>query len=114
MQTDSERFMHINEVTDDGQIMCALINGETGWLMYLRYAGDPGFSSRNPSYAGPPEAMQEYCLNNGQLDEYPLAWALPTSEIFRALDYFKIEKRPAPWIAWHNDSEDGTVLGPAV
>ena len=52
--------------------MVALINGEFGWLMYLRYDGDAGFSSRNPSYQGPSDAMIEYFLSNGQLDEYPV------------------------------------------
>lgn len=41
--------------------------------MYLRYNGDAGFSSRNPSYAGQPDANQEYYLSNGQREEYPLA-----------------------------------------
>src|SRR5262245_11661692 len=90
----------------DGQSMCALINGDSGWLMYLRYNGDAGFSSRNPSYSGPPDAKQEYYLSNGQRDEYPLAWAIPIEEVHRALDHFEREQRPPPWITWHNDSGD--------
>jgi hypothetical protein len=27
----------------DGQSLCALINGDWGWLMYLREEGDSGF-----------------------------------------------------------------------
>ena len=98
--------------TDDGQAMCALINGDRGWLLYLRGSGDPGFSSRNPAYDGPPDAMVEYYMNNGQWDEYPAAWALPIEEVARALEYFQQEKEPPPFITWHNDSGDGVVIGP--
>jgi hypothetical protein len=54
----------------DGQALCALINGDRGWLMYLREEGDSGFSSRNPDYDGPAEAQIEYRLSNGQHDLY--------------------------------------------
>ena len=97
--------------TDDGQSMCALINGDLGWLMYLREHGDAGFSSRNPRYDGPPDAMLDYFLSNGQCDEYPLAYALPIKEIRRALEYFKREQKAPPFITWHNDSGDGMVIG---
>jgi hypothetical protein len=98
--------------TSDGQAMCALINANLGWLMYLRENGDAGFSSRNPNFTGPNDALLEYRLSNGQMDEYPMAWALPIEEIRRALEYFDREKRPPPFVTWHNDSEDGTVIGP--
>lgn len=38
---------------DQGPALAMLINGERAWLMYLREAGDTGFSSRNPRYSGP-------------------------------------------------------------
>ena len=87
----------------DGQSLCALINGGVGWLMYLREPGDAGFSSRNPSYKGDPEARIEYLLTNGQLDSYPAAWALPVDELRKALDYFEREHRRPPFIEWHQD-----------
>jgi hypothetical protein len=87
----------------DGQSLCALINGDRGWLMYLRAEGDSGFSSRDPSYAGDPEAKIEYCLSNGQQDWYPASWSLPIADIRRALDYFVREHRQPPFIAWHAD-----------
>jgi len=90
---------------EDDNRMCALISGATGWLMYLPDDESSGFSSRNPEYAGPPDATQEYRLGNGQVDEYPFSWALPLSELQRALEYFVAESRPAPWICWHDDSE---------
>ena len=47
-----------------GPSLCALINGESAWLIYLRHSkGDPGFSTRNPNYAGPREAMIEFRLS---------------------------------------------------
>jgi hypothetical protein len=101
--------------TADGQSMVALVNGKTGWLMYLRHQdGDPGFSSRNPDYAGPRDAMQDYILSNGQGDEYPLAWTLPIEELQRVMEHFVLEEEPAPWIHWHNDSEDGVQIGAAA
>jgi hypothetical protein len=87
----------------DGQSLCALINGDRGWLMYLRAPGDPGFSSRNPEYAGDPDAKIEYRLGNGQQDWYPASWALPLVEVRRALDYFAREHRRPPLVVWHED-----------
>jgi hypothetical protein len=94
---------------DDGQVLYALINGNLGWLMYLRESGDAGFSSRNPNYDGPTDAVLDYRLSNGQVDEYPLSWALPAQEIQRALDYFRREQKPPMFITWHNDSGDGAA-----
>ena len=78
--------------------------------MYLREPGDAGFSSRNPDYAGPENATVEYQLSNGQRDEYPASWALSLDLVQRALAYFESRKEPPPFILWHNDSEDGTVI----
>jgi hypothetical protein len=90
-----------------GQSLCALINNDVGWLMYLREQGDAGFSSRNPDYNGPPDACIDYFLSNGQLDSYPAAWAYPVATVTRAIEYFQSEGRAPPFIAWHNDSGDG-------
>ncbi len=98
-------------VENNEQSMCALINGNLGWLMYLRKNGDAGFSSRASNYKGPPDALIEYNLENGQTDEYPASWALPAGEIQRALEYFMINGQPTPWIIWHNDSGDGVTIG---
>ena len=95
---------------DDGQSLCALINGDLAWIMYLREPGDAGFSSRNPGYSGPKDAMIEYYLDNGQCDEYPAAWALPIEVVLEAMDFFRRERRPPPFINWHNESGDGKRL----
>ncbi len=72
--------------------------------MYLRYPGDAGFSSRNPDYAGSPDTMIDYMLSNGQMDRYPASWALPLPLIERAIDYFRSEGRPPPFVVWNDDS----------
>jgi len=81
--------------------LCALIHARSAWLMYLRCEGDSGFSTRNPEYRGSPEAVIEYRLANGQRDEYPAAWDISTAEAVRALEYFLIEEKMAPWLEWH-------------
>lgn len=86
-----------------GATICALINGDKGWLMYLRYHGDAGFSSRNPNYSGDENATLEFELSNGQLDEYPLSWVLPIDEVNQALTYFAKYKKPPKFIKWHSD-----------
>ncbi len=87
----------------DGQSLCALINGERGWLMYLREEGDSGYSSRNPDYDGPAEATIEYELTNGQHDWYPASWAVPIADVRQALEFFRREHRQPPFIVWHED-----------
>ena len=49
--------------------VCALVNGEQAWMMRIRHEDDPGFSSRDPGYGGPPEATLRYTLANGQVDD---------------------------------------------
>lgn len=94
-----ERYLE----SPDGQSLSAFINGDRGWLMYLRESGDSGFSSRNPDYDGPADAEIEYELSNGQHDWYPASWALPIADVRRALDYFQREHRQPPSVVWHED-----------
>jgi hypothetical protein len=110
-EEDSPGFWDDESNDADGQYMSALVNNDTGWLNYLRYNGDAGFSSRNPAYSGSEDAVQEYYLSNGQMDEFPLAWAISASEILEVLEYFVTHRQPAPWIHWHNDSGDGECIG---
>lgn len=39
-------------------------------------------------------AMMDFCLNNGQADEYPLSWVLPIHTVERALVFFEKEQKP--------------------
>jgi hypothetical protein len=105
-----------------GPSLCALMNTNVGWLMYLRHdQGDSGFSSRNPMYYesdtlgglvfdgryGTEKHVPviTYRLNNGQEDDFPASWALPESDIMRALEYFvQYEGRRSPFVRWHDDA----------
>lgn len=100
-------FLEIWIHHDPFPALCALVNGEHGWLMCLRYEGDAGFSSRNPRYAGPPDARIEYELSNGQRDTYPAAWAYSRADVFGVLEYFARHRRVPDTIEWFNDSRDG-------
>lgn len=95
------QFLELRVETPDGAALYALLNGDSGWLMYLRENGDAGFSSRNPAYAGPSDSVIQYRLDNGQLDEYPASWALPVEEVKNAIRHFLRTGEPAPWIVWH-------------
>ena len=89
--------------------LTALVNGDVGWLMYLRYDGDAGFSSRNPDYNGDPSATVSYRLSNGQVDQYPAAWTYSRQVIFETMRTFAREGRVPASVAWFNDSGDGAV-----
>jgi hypothetical protein len=88
-----------------GAALSALVNGDRGWLMAL--LGDDeetSFSSRDPTYDGPPDAELEFRLSIGQVDTCPVAWTLPTETVLRALEhYFERGERPS-WITWHDDA----------
>lgn len=109
-----ETFKELWEEGPHGQQLCALVAGSMGWLMYLREPGDAGFSSRNPAYAGPADAVINYVLSNGQVDSYPASWAYPVDVVMQALDYFRAEGRPPPFISWHNDAGDGEPPAPRL
>jgi hypothetical protein len=106
----NSQYQEIWIETSDGPAMCALINNEVGWLMYLRHKGDSGFSSRNSKYQGSLDAVIEYVLSNGQKDAYPASWALPVGEVKRALEYFRQTSSPPPFVLWCNESDDGMTL----
>src|SRR5215831_17220918 len=100
------------------------MNTKFGWLTYLRhYQGDSGFRSRNPMYdesdatlgglafEGPYGRehlpVMTYRWSNGMPDEFPASWALPESDIMRALEYFvQHEGRRSPFVRWHDDEFD--------
>ena len=89
--------------------LCALINGDRGWLMFLRYEGDAGFSSRNPDYA-PSHAELEFMLSNGQVDRYPAEWTYSRAQILETLEYFAHTRHLPAALYWFNDSGDGAKL----
>jgi len=113
MDAPSPQFREVWVEAPNGGLLCALINSDVGgWLMYLREPGDAGFSSRNPEYSGPPSEKVMYKLNNGQIDDYPRAWAYPVAIVERALEHFRLTGSPPLFIKWHNDSDDGETIPP--
>lgn len=88
---------------NDDSHLCALINGNMGYLMYLPDEDGRSFSSRNPDYKGDNNKLLDFSLENGQLDYYPLSWCLPLSTIEKALIYFKESKKCPSFIKWHDD-----------
>jgi hypothetical protein len=98
------------------------MNTNVGWLMYLRHdQGDSGFTSRNPVYDESDTSgglafdgrygtekhvpVITYRWSNGMEEEFPASWALPESDIMRALEYFvEHEGRRPPFVQWHDDA----------
>ena len=95
------------EASDDGPSLAMLVHNEHTLLMYLPdNEGTLGFTSRNPAYAGPPDAQIEFQLANGQMDEHPAAWAQPLSvgcAICR--DFIVRQGALSPLITWHDDNK---------
>ena len=89
--------------------LCALLNGDRGWLTCLRAEGDAGFSSRNPGYSGPLDAEIEFMLSTGQLDRYPASWTYSRADVLAAVRLFADTRRCPPGLSWSNDSGDGAT-----
>ena len=119
----SQRFREIwVSIDSGGPSLCAHMNTNVGWLMYLRHdQGDSGFTSRNPTYDesdtlgglafdgryGTEKHVPviTYRWSNGMEEEFPASWALPESDIVRALEYFvEHEGRRSPFVQWHDDA----------
>jgi hypothetical protein len=99
-----EKFHQVCLERSSGEVLFAHIHAESGWLMYLLFSGDPGFSSRNLTYDGPPGIKYPFELPNGQLDEYPANLWIPSGPVYRALQYFFVHGSLAPWVSWHDDA----------
>jgi hypothetical protein len=103
----TEQFLEIWVHHEHYPALCALVNGDLGWLMVFRFDGDTGRSSRNPSYSVPEAAEVEYYLSNGQCDVFPAAWSYAREDIFSALRYFAKNKCVPSWLSWSKESDDG-------
>src|SRR5262245_3170779 len=51
----------------------ALINDDRALVIFGRYDGDPGLSSRNRDFADDDGQQLDFYLSNGQRDQYPRA-----------------------------------------
>ena len=101
----SEQFLEVWLNVDNGPSICAHMNRDVGWVMYLRENGDPGFSSRNPALNGTEKKLIEFELSNGQMDEYPGSWTFSKTQCFEALNYFLLHQARTPLMEWHDDSQ---------
>jgi len=100
---DPAQYKEVWAVLPDGQRICLLLNGDRGFLMYLRHAdGDCGFSTRNP-YCND-DGKIDYILENGQGDEYPAKWAYPLPVLSEALQEFLQTGKIPSRVSWHDDS----------
>jgi len=101
-----EIWVNSIEESEDDQSMMGLINGDLGWLMYLREEGDSGLSSRNPDYAGTDEdgETMDFLFSNGELDSYPRSYVLPVEQVMKALKYFEKHHELPKFITWHDDA----------
>jgi hypothetical protein len=81
-----------------GPGMCMRRHFAAAWLLYLEHECDAGCTSiGNPEAAG----LVEYRLNNGQVDEYSIAWCLDVEECYKAMAYFYVNEGLRPnWIKW--------------
>lgn len=103
-QVRQQQFSEIWLITDDdGPSLTILVNGIHAWLMYLYNQEDAsGSISRNPHYSGSTEVTMQFFLNNGQKEEYPIAWTLPLEDAFKACEYFLLNQGgQSSTIIWH-------------
>jgi hypothetical protein len=80
-----------------------LINDSRALVIFGRYDGDAGLSSRSRDDTDDSGQQLEFYLSNGQRDEYPLAWTIPTKDALAAFAYAFLHHQAAPWILWHDD-----------
>ena len=82
--------------------MTALFSGGQA-VLFLLQGDEPGFSSRNPRYAGSSDARLTFTLSNGREEDYPASWAVSGEDATRALEhYFLTGQRPS-FIHWHDE-----------
>jgi hypothetical protein len=85
------------------QALCILVNGETASLLSLPEEGEPGWSSVNPDYDGPEDAMAAFVLADGRQDEVLASSAVPLSVALQAAEHFVETFEPAPFVVWSED-----------
>jgi hypothetical protein len=79
-------------------------SGDRCMLMYLRYPGDAGFTTRSGANIAEDKnrgSRREFILANGQHDTYPEFWTIPFSDGKRALEYFHFTKKKLADLIWY-------------
>ena len=100
-----EQYKELWVTSEQGSSLGIFVNGDRGFLMFIRCEEDPGFTTRNPDYNGPDSALIEYRLKNGQIDEYPASWALPTKKLRKAVNEFLQSGTLPSGLTWHDDGQ---------
>ncbi len=100
---DGKQYKEIWLEGPEEQSICALINGNIGWLMYLRFSGDAGYSSRNQLETS--DKNIEFYLSNGQCDGYPKKWTYPLDTLKEALFSFIDNGELPKQVEWYDDSK---------
>ena len=98
----SEQFKEIWLDGQNGESLCALINGNIGWLMYSRFEGDAGFATKNPQISSNKDV--EYVLNNGQKDWYPENWTYSVKILAQAMQSFLRNNQQPSQVDWQDNS----------
>lgn len=78
--------------------ICLLKNGNKAMLMFLRYEGDTGFTSRGNFPAKP---SVEFHLSNGQVDKHPGDWIISYEDAKKAIIHTFETQKKASFIKWH-------------
>jgi len=103
-----ESFLEI-WVNYERRSLCAMINDDRGWLMFLRFHGDAGFHTENPELAGQ-DALLTFELSNGQTDELPKYFTYERSTILEGVKFFLSSGHPPKNVYWVNDANDGEAI----
>ncbi len=87
---------------EDGQALGVFFNRHFASVGWLTDDGDSA-TAIDMRYTGPDNALQEFYIEDGQLNEYPERNCLSRPEGLRALlDFMEQGQRPA-WLQWHEE-----------
>jgi hypothetical protein len=78
----------------------ALFNRDRAVLSYTRNISEASYSAWSTDVPEGEEEKLEFCLSNGQCDEYSLAETIPAADAARAFEYFFEKEELPPWIKW--------------
>ncbi len=87
-------------MTEDKPILIVLKSDDRALIMFLRFSGDVGFTSRS-NY---PEQLLDFTVS-GQKDQYPGNWTIPYEEAKKVIAYFFDHQEMLPSVLWHDDSQ---------
>ena len=100
----SQENLEIWITHETGSLLCALLNARFGWMMFLRFPEDAGFSSRNCMISSNESDTESFILANGQVDRYPRKWTFERDAILDAvIDFAQSGIRPLS-VDWHDDT----------